>query len=594
MDRERLRILRLLRAAGWWVLAGLVLVQAVATVLPSLGALVTGVLVHAVGQPHGRGMWQFAWPLGGIAATLLLGQVVESFQPALSFVAARRIDGDLRGTVRRLALGPAGIDHLERPEVQDDLIRASDTGEWRTRTPGTAAVGQLWVMFRFAGAVLAAGVVARFSVPLAALVFVATFVARSVVRRNWLHIEDIINDSATQRRRAEYWAELASGPTVAKEVRLFGLGGWVVEGFRRSVLDWYRPLWTARRRALRHHVAVTAVLLGSAFAALGWLAAAAARGDLSAGSLTTYALSVLAVYTMGSAGWEVYDIEYGLHTLRALDRLRRTAPAVAPQSTVDAAGPPHIWLDRVGFRYPGADRAVLEGFTLQIRPGEVTALVGVNGAGKTTLIKLLTGLYQPTAGRVVVDGVPLGPEDVEAWRRRVTVVFQDFNRYELTARENVLLGRGGVAGDLDLDRLAAHAGAEDVIAGLPEGWDTVLSREYPGGVDLSGGQWQKIAIARALAGAAAGGLLVLDEPTANLDVQAELDFYDRVVAEAAGCTVLLISHRLSTVRRADRIALLADGAVREYGSHDELMAADGAYAEMFRLQAARFAAGGVR
>jgi ATP-binding cassette subfamily B protein len=592
--RERLRILRLLRAAGWWVLAALVLVQAVATVLPSLGALVTGVLVHAVAEPHGRGMWQFAWPLTGIATTLLLGQMVESFQPALSFVAARRIDGDLRGMVRRLALAPAGIDDLERPEVQDDLIRASDTGEWRTRTPGTAAVGQLWVMFRFGGAVLAAAVVARFSLPLAVLVFVATFLARAVVRRNWLHLEDIVNTSARQRRRAEYWAELATGPTVAKEIRLFGLGGWVVDGFRHSVLDWYRPLWTARRRGLRHHVAITAVLLGSGFAALAWLAAAAARGELSAGSLTTYALSVLAVYTMGSAGWEVYDIDYGLHALRALDRLRRRVPAVAPQATTGAAGPPRIRLDGVGFRYPGADRAVLDGFTLEIRSGEVIALVGVNGAGKTTLIKLLTGLYEPSAGRVVIDGVPLAPEGVEAWRRRVTVVFQDFNRYELTARENVLLGRGGTADDVDLDRLAAQAGAADVIAELPDGWETVLSREYPGGIDLSGGQWQRIAITRALAGAAGGGLLVLDEPTANLDVQAELDFYDRIIAEAAGCTVVLISHRLSTVRRADRIALLADGAVRECGSHEELMAATGAYAEMFRLQAARFATGGAQ
>jgi ATP-binding cassette subfamily B protein len=574
------------------VVAAVVVVQAVATVLPSVGAIVTGALVHAVTHPHGRSLWQLASPLAAIAATLLLGQVVEAFQPMLSFLAARRIDGDLRATVRRLALAPADVAHLERPDVQDDLIRASDTGEWRTRTPGTAAVGQLWVMFRFAGAVLAAAVVARFSVPLAVLVFVATFVARAVVRRHWLRIEDIINDSADQRRRAEYWAELATGTGVAKEIRLFGLGGWVVDGYRRTVLDWYRPLWVARRRALRHHVVVMAVLLGTAFAALAWLAVVAAGGGLSAGLLATYGLSVLAVYTMGSAGWEVYDIEYGLHTLHALDRLRERAPA-APQSTVETSGPPHVLFDGVGFTYPGAARPVLDGFTLEIRPGEVAALVGVNGAGKTTLIKLLTGLYEPTAGSVVVDGVLLSPDGVEGWRRRVTVVFQDFNRYELTARENVLLGRGGSADGVDLDRLAARAGAADVIAGLPGGWDTILSREYPDGVDLSGGQWQKIAITRALAGAATGGLLVLDEPTANLDVQAELDFYDRVIAEAAGCTVVLISHRLSTVRRADRIALLADGAVRECGSHEELMAAGGAYAEMFRLQAARFAVGEV-
>ena len=595
---ERLGLLRLLTDAGWAVVAALALVQVTAIVLPTVNALVTGALVRWVGHEVtvGQvGVWRLVPALLGLAGMLLAGQVVEAFQPVLSFLAARRIDGDLRASIRRLALAPPGIDHLEQTEVQDDIVRASDTGEWRTRTPGTAAVGQLWVMFRLVGAVLAAAVLARFSLVLAAVVFATTFVARAVVRRHWLSIEDIIDSSAGQRRRAEYWAELSTGPTAAKELRVFGIGGWAVDGYQRNVLGWYRPLWAARRRALRHHAWTLCLLVGAALVALSWLGAAAAGGRLSPAALATYALAVLAVFTMGSAGWEVYDIEYGLFTLRAMRRLAQRAPAAAdPGVAAPVAGPvagrraPAVRLDDVRFGYPGRDRLVLDGFTLDIRPGEVTALVGVNGAGKTTLIKLLAGLYRPSAGRILVDGTELAPDAVEAWRRRVTVVFQDFVRYELTARENVLLGRGGAEAGADLAALAARSGADDVVGALPAGWHTVLSRAYPDGVDLSGGQWQKVAIARALAGAGDGGLLVLDEPTANLDVHAELDFYDRVVAEAAGCTVVLISHRLSTVRRADRIALLADGRVAEVGSHEELMAADGEYAAMFRLQAARF------
>ncbi|MGO9082684.1 MAG: ATP-binding cassette domain-containing protein [Streptosporangiaceae bacterium] len=226
--------------------------------------------------------------------------------------------------------------------------------------------------------------------------------------------------------------------------------------------------------------------------------------------------------------------------------------------------------------------------------GTSLALVGVNGAGKSTLVTLLARLRDPTAGRVLVDGTDLRDLDPRGWQRQVAVVYQDFTRYPLTVRENVALADLG--GEIDvtaLERAAEQAGARGVVDSLPSGWDSLCSPEYAGGVDLSGGQWQRIALARALYSVARGArVLVLDEPTAQLDVRAEALFYDRFLELTAGVTTLIISHRFASVRRADRIAVLDGGRITELGDHDELVAAGGTYARMFMIQASRFTAAG--
>jgi len=218
------------------------------------------------------------------------------------------------------------------------------------------------------------------------------------------------------------------------------------------------------------------------------------------------------------------------------------------------------------------------------------AVVGLNGAGKTTLVKLLARLYDPTSGAVWVDGQDLREVDPTDWQRRIAAIFQDFLRYGLPARDNIGFGGLAMAGDQQaLERAAAKAGVLDRIAALPAGWDTPLSRHFTGGADLSGGEWQRVALARALFAVEAGAtVLILDEPTANLDVRAEAELYDRFLDLTRGLTTLLISHRFSTVRRADRICVIEDGAVREIGTHGELMALGGRYAEMFALQSQRF------
>jgi ABC-type multidrug transport system fused ATPase/permease subunit len=259
----------------------------------------------------------------------------------------------------------------------------------------------------------------------------------------------------------------------------------------------------------------------------------------------------------------------------------------APTQSADTAQMParEVRFDHVRFAYPSSEEPVLDAFDLTIPAGSSLAIVGQNGAGKTTLAKLLCRLYDPQGGSIRIDGVDLREIDVDAWRARLTAVFQDFIRFELPLRDNV--APAGASDDIIRESLSA-AGAEDLAA-----LDTILSRAYAGGTDLSGGQWQRVALARAMCAVTLGaGLVLLDEPTAQLDVRGEAEIFARLLAATRGVTTILISHRFSTVRHADRICVLEHGRVVELGSHRELMAKGGRYHTMFELQAARFAEDG--
>ena len=253
-----------------------------------------------------------------------------------------------------------------------------------------------------------------------------------------------------------------------------------------------------------------------------------------------------------------------------------------------AAGrPPRIVFEQVGFRYPGTDRMVLTDLDLSIEPGESVALVGNNGAGKSTVVKLLVGLYEPTAGRILLDGIDIASLDRSELRARLSVVFQDFVIYHFSAWDNVGFGRlDRLADRAAVEAVARQSGLDRVVRQLPDGYDTVLGRFWEKGHELSGGQRQLVALARALLRQAP--VLVLDEPSSALDVRTERAFFERLLDGEADRTTILISHRYSTVRRADRILVLADGRLVEQGSHDELMRLAGEYAEMYRLHSAAF------
>jgi ATP-binding cassette subfamily B protein len=599
LARERWLLLKLLAPyPGPTTL--LTLANAVLAVIPAAMAVSSGLLAAAItARVTGTGDGsRLAFALVAISVLLVVEEVTALGLQAGQEYVAGRIDGRVRHEVRALALSPAYIDHLEDPAFADDASRASDIGQGRVRSPGTAAVGQLLLMFRVLSALIAAGYVARFSVLLAAGLLAASLTGRSIVRRQWIGLSEIGDAHESGRRRVEYWTDLTTEPAAGKEIRLFDLGRWAVERRTRAVRDWLTPIWSARRAILRRQGWTATLAFGSAAAALVVPGLAVQRGELGVDQLVGVLVAAWGVMRMSSMGYEAFDIEYGLGAVRALHRLRSRYPAAHPPSAAtESAGGASIRVEGLAFAYPGATRPAVDGLDLAIEPGEVLAVVGHNGAGKTTLIKLLAGLYRPSGGRVVVDGVELGPDTAAAWRRQTAVLFQDFNRYPLSVEDNITMAAPEHADDKDgVRRAAVRAGADSLIDELPSGYDTVLGRQRHGGSELSGGQWQRIAIARAIFAAEHGRrLLILDEPTAHLDVEAEAEFYRQVVGAVPGTTVVLISHRLSTTRNADRIVLIGNGTVLEQGDHDSLMRADGTYARLFSLQAARFVeSGGTR
>ncbi|NUW34554.1 ABC transporter ATP-binding protein [Nonomuraea sp. SMC257] len=559
---------------------------------PSLTAVTAGWLVSLATTGEG-GQSSLVLPVALFIGFLVLVQVAESAQRIAADHVARQLDGWMRRGVRSMLLSPAGIAHLESSAVQDDAARAGDLGEsWgRQRSAGTAVTGQVVLSFRMISAGAAAVVLAGFAWWHALVLLITALITRAVIRRQWLRLADVTDGIVPDERRAEYWYDLATSAEAAKEVRLFGLAGWLTDRGRTWAEAALRPLWWERRRVLAGQLPIIVLTFSTTILVLLLPGVAAARGDITAGELATYLVASWGVFGISYMGHEAFDIEYGLGAVRASHRLRdRLTERRSLPVGIAARTAPHIEFDNVSFAYTGSAGLVLDGLSLDIRPGEILGIVGRNGAGKSTLIKLLAGLYSPTRGHIRVDGEDLASLDVETWRSRQAALFQDFVRYPLSVAWNVALSAPGHLDDLTGIRAAAEAaGIGDVLAGSPAGLDTSLWRGTSNGVDLSGGQWQKLGIARMLFARAHGRmLLILDEPTAHLDVRAEAAFFDTIASRAEGASVILISHRLSAVRNADRIVVLSQGRIVEAGDHAALLAAGGEYARLFRLQAARF------
>jgi len=584
---ERRRLLALLAPAGRWTVAGIV-AAAVAQVAGTIGAaLTTGWLVTSATTAH-----RLAAVIPALLAAVgvVLGvQVAMLIGRACEVVAARRIDGAIRAQVRAIALAPTGIAHLEEPAFREDVERACDLGlGWRTRSPGNAAIGQITLLTSIAGGLGGAVVLGQRFPLLSAGLVAASLALRMLARRQWMWLVGMEDSRASDTRKAQYFAQLAHEAAPAKEVRLFGLANWVVDRMHQAYVTARTPAWAARASVLgRQGITVTVSSISGA--ATMWVLG---YSGLAAGTVARCVAASFTVMSLAFMGQESFEIDYGIVTVRALDRVlaREDMAIQAPASATQGSDTPHVRFEGVSFTYPGATQPTIDGLTLEVQPGETLAIVGVNGAGKTTMMKLLAGLYQTTAGRITVDGVDLRELDIEAWRRRMTALFQDFVHYGTSVADNVALSAPDHTGDLaGIDDAINAAGAEDIVAALPDGVSTTLWRGGTGAVDLSGGQWQKLAIARALFAVAHGRrLLVLDEPTAHLDVEAEQEFNERVTTHAGAASVVIISHRLSNVRGADRIVVLDGGRITESGDHDALMNHDGTYARLFRLQAARF------
>jgi ATP-binding cassette subfamily B protein len=601
-------IVRTLPSAGVSVVATLTVLHVVLGVLPVVFVVATSVLIGRVPAAVAHGLHSPQWHalvMSFVVASVafVAQQLLSPTVSALAEVVRHRINGVFRDRLIAVSLASVGIGALEDQDSLNDLRQAADTLENGFRAPGDAAAGTLAYVTRYTallGFVIAVGVAGAWIPALAIALSAGLF--RYGHRSGLRLYTRIWPTRAPYQRKREYLRRIGTESAAAKEMRVFALTDWVRERHRETAIEGLKPLWSERRRmAVYRMLWFTAVGLVVATLGLAVLARSAADGKLSLAHLALALQASIAALLLGEYYVEADNqAAFGMLATAALERFERRVAALA-DSDVAATGTSSarrlpqrdITFNDVSFVYRGAARPVLEGLDLTLRAGECTALVGLNGAGKTTLVKLLARLYEPTAGEITVDGVPLPELDVASWRGQLGVIFQDFTKYELSAADNIAFG--AVEHPLDLDaikRAASTAGIGDTLERLPHGLDTLLAPHYEDGTDLSGGQWQRVAIARALYAVDAGArVLVMDEPTAALDVRAEAAFFEQFADVTRGLTTLLISHRFSSVRHADRIVVLGRGRVVEEGSHDELLAAGGRYAHLFALQAERFAAG---
>ncbi|HZG43901.1 MAG TPA: ABC transporter ATP-binding protein, partial [Longimicrobium sp.] len=526
--------------------------------------------------------------LGALVGTMVLleGCGKALFVQTAALGAAYTLE--VHHTVARVSLGTPGVARLEDPAFADELQAVQDE-ERRNILQRTVSELSYVAMQRLRG-------VGAFVVLLGFHWWAPLLMAAAWQLTNLAYLKGTAGTSGdgggiAEMRRSEYLRTLALEPPAAKEVRVFGAAGWIVGGYADAWSEAQRVLWATRRSSGWLDLAAVAALVVAHAAVLGSLAVAAASGEVGVAALLVFSQAVIAIADLGLVGDSQWNLSRALALAERVSRLReRAGGALLPlerSPRAAAKGKVALRLEEVRFTYPGRDTPTLDGLSLEVPAGQSLAIVGENGAGKSTLVKLVCGLYEPQGGRVTLDGAaPLGA------RGRVGVIFQDFVRYPLALRENVGFGRLDLLHDQPvLEGALRDAGGGDLPARLPAGWDTVLSKEFEGGADLSGGQWQRIALARALAAVRGGaGLLILDEPTAALDVRAETDLFERFLELTRDVTTILVSHRLSSVRHADRIVVIGGGRVVEDGTHDELMAAGGRYAEMFSLQAERFAA----
>ena len=589
--------------AGRVAVAAIVL-NLVIGVLPLGFVIGTSVAIGRVAGA-GRGIWGGVLLAVGLAVVaLLLQSVLSPFQAAFTELISRRVDGACAQRLMRATLAQVPVDLLEQSDVVDRMGDARRGLVEHSTTPGAAVAGLIALVARYAqlvGGVVITGVALG---PVAALVITAAaLVARFGERGAQARYSLLRSRSAAARRKAYYIFDTGSSLAAAKEIRVLGTLPWWRERGDRDSGSYLRPLWRARRRIrLAPFTVYSLVVLAGTLAVLVMLRDTADRSAVHHGDLSVLGLSLALQAILIALRFGVYfpeaddQTQDGMRAHESMLAIERAAqrhpgrlrPGGRPAGRAPVSG---IAFEKVSFAYPGSGREVLQELDLEFPAGTSTAIVGLNGAGKTTLVKLLSRLYEPTSGRISVDGAGLEELDARSWQRRLAVIYQDYVRYELDAAANIGLGAPGHVRDTRaLERAIEWAGAAGVIAALPDGLATVLSSRYSGGVDLSGGQWQRIALARALFAVQAGAsVLVLDEPTAQLDVRAEVAFFDRFLELTCGLTTVVISHRFSTVRRADRIAVLDGGQITEQGSHEELMAARGQYAKLFRLQARRFA-----
>ncbi len=564
-------------AVGWWLallLRGL---------LPAAFAIAMGFLVGAVQRGE-----SLLVPLIVTSAIFISLQVVNPIHNALSSNLGDRTAAWLYDRLTEPCVRPPGMGHLEDPSLTNDLTAARDFDLGMTGPPLSISMDFIGSgLVEMISGVASAFILARYAWWASLLLVIAWLATHWLLRESAIWRDRETDEVRSAERDSDYAYRMAVDPPASKELRLFGLAGWTIDRFiaRRTKLH---EIQYAATRLRERPVIWSVLIVVAANVAVFWLLAnSAAQGRLSLGEAVVYVQSAIGVsmIAFGGFSWALDGAAAPVAAVMRLEKAMRPAGALRSGGrSADGVPSKEIRFRDVTFAYPSANNnaaAVLKDFSLSIPAGSSLAIVGQNGAGKTTLAKLLCRLYDPQSGAIEIDGVDLREFDIAGWRSRVAAVFQDFIKLEWPLRDNV-----APLGAPDEVILAA---LESAGAGNLTSLNTILARGYDGGTDLSGGQWQRVALARALAAVKMGaGVVLLDEPTAQLDVRGEAEIFERLLAATKHCTTILISHRFSTVRHADRICVLEHGKVIELGTHDELMTLGGRYRTMFDLQAQRF------
>ncbi|NUT22964.1 MAG: ABC transporter ATP-binding protein [Hamadaea sp.] len=593
---DRLTLLRALRGARPALVVALALVLVAGACVPGFMAIALGWTVSRLQDSESSNVLAASvLPVIVLGLVVLAGHVADAFAKPIEFAVRAQIDGGHRRDILRLTTGSSSVAPLEDAEVQGLIRRAGAEPDYGVTTPADGALVQLRWFAGLIGVGVACAVLANYRWWLVPVLLIPAVIGLALRTRQYFAAVKALESAMREELHADVWRNAAASAGSGKDVRVFGFADWMIARMQRHIEDGNMPFWSHIGRISGQSWRQFLLVLAGLLPAYTLVSRDAAIDVTTVSVQTSVLVAAWTVFLAIGTGEMVYQMVGAVGVLEAYASLkaRLTADVAEPAKvTTERADerPPLVRFEDVRFGYPGVSRVVLDGLNLEIKPGELLALVGLNGAGKSTLIKLLSGLYEPTGGRITADGVPIDAVGWDAWRSRLSVVFQDFNRYELSAADNVVLGYAHRPADLSAADVAAErAGFGPVLQRLPQGWQTVLSRNRRGGVDLSGGQWQQLVLTRALYAVQSGArLLVLDEPTAHLDVRTEFEVFSRLAEQRGDTSVVLISHRLSTVRQADRIVLLENGAITEMGDHGELMALNGTYARLFRIQGERF------
>ncbi|HEX5117546.1 MAG TPA: ABC transporter ATP-binding protein [Pseudonocardiaceae bacterium] len=570
-----------------WVIGGALLPGLVVTALGVVVGLLPGAIRDGLGSGSGH---RLVVALVVAALIYAVSLVLDPIGNALGTAASSRITGDLQGRLLASVSQPVGVGHLEDARVLDRL--ASAEGSLTGYFPGDAPVTWVGTLASRVSGIIGCVVVSVFVWWLGLVLLVMWLAVRRYVLGAVIRQATELRGQTTVMRRAWYFIGVGSKARDAKEIRVFGLANFVAARFRREYREAMRSAAGGLRDLHRRAGLCFVVVLAGYAVALAVIANDARTHAIGIGALAILLPMLSVTMTAGTVNYDDITLAWTLAGLPDVDRLESDLAAADLSGVQAVGGRPErsVRLESVSFRYPTGTTEVLAGVDLELPAGTSTAIVGVNGAGKSTLVSLLSRLRDPTGGRITVDGTDVRELDPGGWQRTVAIMPQEPTHYPVSAYDNVVFGALEHRDDrTGVDEAARLAGFADVVPTLPEGWDTLLARELPGGVSLSGGQWQRLALARALFATRHGArLLVLDEPTAALDVRGEAQFYGRFLDITRGLTTVIISHRFATVRRADAICVLDGGVIAEHGTHDELVALGGTYARMYEVQAARF------